>query len=111
MTGNYNAMLSPPHCSLYCDTQEGSKEQRPTQSKLKAKWKAQIDSMQPESHHVYNCDKKDNHSNAFRELKKLVPVGDPFLVAEKDILEVPRDCVLCTYYPMCFQKIKKSFGL
>ena len=38
------------------------------QSKLKAEWKAQIDPMQPESHHVYNWDKKGNHSNACRDL-------------------------------------------
>ena len=81
------------------------------QSNLKAKWKAQIDPMQPESHHVYNCDKKSNHSNACRDLKRLVPVGDPFLVAGEDIPDVSQDCVLCTYHPMFFQKFKKRFEL
>ena len=46
-----------------------------------------------------------------RDLKGLVPVGDPCLVAGEDIPEVPQDCVLCTYHPMFFQKIKKRSGL
>ena len=32
-------------------------------------------------------------------------------MAGKDILEVPWDFILCTYYPMLSQKIKKGFGL
>ena len=32
-------------------------------------------------------------------------------MADKDILEVPQDCVLCTYYLILSQKIKKGFGL
>ena len=81
------------------------------QSKLKAKWKAQIDPMQSKSHHVYNCDKKSNHSNACRDLKGLVPVGNPSSMAGKGIPDVSRDCVPYTYYPIFFQKIKKRFGL
>ena len=46
-----------------------------------------------------------------RDLKGLVPVGDPCLVAGKDIPDVSQDCVLCTYHPMFFRKIKKRFGL
>ena len=111
MTRNYDAMLSPPQCSQRCDTQKDLKEQKPTQSKLKAEWKAQIEPMQPELHHLYNCDKKGNHSNACRDLKGLVPVGDPFLVAGEDIPDISRDCVPCTYHPMFFRKIKKRFGL
>ena len=37
---------------------------------------------QPESHHVYNRDKKSNHSNACCDLKGLVPVGNPCLLVE-----------------------------
>ena len=111
MTRNHDTMLSPPQCSEYCNTQEGSKEQRPTQSKLKAEWKAQIDPRQPELYQIDNCDKKGNHLNACWDLKGLVLVGDPLLVPGKDIPEVPRDCVPYTYHPMYFQKIKKSFGL
>ena len=111
MTRNYDAMSLPSQCSPRCNTQEGSKEQRPTRSKLKAKWKVQINPMQPKSHHAYNCDKKGNDSNASQDLKGLVPVGNPFLVAGKDIPNVSRDCVLCTYHPMFFRKIKKKFGL
>ena len=46
-----------------------------------------------------------------RDLKRLVPVGDPCSVAGEDIPEVPRDCVPCTYHPMFSQRIKKGFGL
>ena len=46
-----------------------------------------------------------------RDLKGLVPVGDPCSVAGEDILEVPRDCVPCSYHPMFLQMIKKRFGL
>ena len=67
--------------------------------------------MQIESHHVYNCDKKGNYSNACQDLKGLVPAGNSSLVAGKDILDVSQDCVLCIYHPMFFQKIKKRFGL
>ena len=111
MTRNYNTMFSPPQCFQRCKTQKGSKEQRPTQSKLKAKWKAQIDLILPESHHVYICDKKGNHSNACQELKGLVPVGNPSLVVGEDIADVSRDCVPYIYHPMFFQKIKNRFGL
>ena len=111
MTRNYDAMSSPSQCSQRYDTQEGLKKQRPTRSNLKAKWKAQIDPMRPESYHVYNCDKKGNHSNACRELKGLVPVGDLFLVAGEDIPDLSRDCVPCIYHLIFFQKIKKKFGL
>ena len=46
-----------------------------------------------------------------RDLKGLVPVGDPYSVASEDIPEVPRDCVPCTYHLMFSQRIKKGFGL
>ena len=46
-----------------------------------------------------------------RDLKGLVPVGDPYLVASEDIPEVPQDYVPCTYHLMFSQKIKKRFGL
>ena len=46
-----------------------------------------------------------------KDFKGLVPVGNPCLVAGEDILDVSQDCVLCTYYPIFFQKIKKRFGL
>ena len=38
--------------------------------------------MRPESHHVYNRDKKGNYSNACCNLQGLLPVGDPYLVGE-----------------------------
>ena len=68
MNRNYDAMSSPPQCSQRCNFQKGLKRERPTQSKLKAKWEAQINSMQPESHYVYKPNKKGNHSNACRDL-------------------------------------------
>ena len=46
-----------------------------------------------------------------RDLKGLVPVRDPCLVAGEDIPDVSQDFVLCTYPPRLFQKIKKGFGL
>ena len=46
-----------------------------------------------------------------RDLKGLVPVGDPCLVAGEDIPEIPRDCVPCTYHPMFSKRIKKGSGL
>ena len=67
--------------------------------------------MQLESHLVYNCDKKSNQLNACRDLKRLVLVGNHSLVASKDIPNVSRDCVPCTYHPMFFRKIKKRLEL
>ena len=61
------------------------------------------------SHITFNWDKKDNHLNACYELKGLLPVGDPCLVAGKDIPEVPQDCVSCTYYLILFQKDQEKF--
>ena len=46
-----------------------------------------------------------------RNLKELVPVGNPCLMVGENILEVPQNCVLYTYYPILSQKIKKRFGL
>ena len=46
-----------------------------------------------------------------RDLKGLVPVGDPCSVAGEDIPDVSRDYVPCTYHPMFFRKFKKRFGL
>ena len=115
MTRNYDAMLSPSQCSQRCDSQKGLKRERPTQSKLKAKQKTQIDPMRPKSYHVYNWDKKCNHLTPVatfdRNLKGLVPVGNRHFVAGEDIPDVPRDCVPCTYYLIFFQKIKKRFEL
>ena len=61
------------------------------------------------SHITFNWDKKENHSNACCDFKGGVPVGNSYSVAREDILEVPQDCVLCTYHPMFFQKMKKRF--
>ena len=61
------------------------------------------------SHITFNWDKKSNHSNACYDLKGLVLVVDPCLVAGKDILEVPRDCVLCSYHSILFQKDQEEF--
>ena len=38
MTRNYNAMSLPLQCSQRCNSQESPKRERPTQSKLKAKY-------------------------------------------------------------------------
>ena len=43
------------------------------------------------------------------DLKGLVPVGNPCLVAGKDTPQVSQDFVLCTYYPMFLWKIKNRF--
>ena len=50
-------------------------------------------------------------ANFDKELKRLVLVGDPCLLAGEDIPEVSQDYVLCTYHPMFFQKIKKTSEL
>ena len=59
----------------------------------------------------FNWDKKDNHSNACCNLKGLIPVGNSCLMTGENIPEISQDCVLCTYYLMFFQKIKKKFEL
>ena len=63
------------------------------------------------SHITFNWNKKGNYSNAYCDFKGLIPVDDPYLVAGEDILEISRDYLLCTYYPIFFQKIKKRSGL
>ena len=71
--------------------------------------------MRPELHHVYNWDKKNNHSipvaTFSKNFKGLVPVGNRHFVAGEDIPDVPQDCVSCTYHLIFFRKIKKRFGL
>ena len=50
------------------------------------------------------CVYKPIHLNAVvtfnRDLKGLLPVGNPYSVAGEDIPEVSRDYVLRTYYPI-----------
>ena len=67
------------------------------------------------SHITFNWNKKDNYSMPVatfgRDLKKLVPVGNPCLMARENIPKVPQDRFPCTYHPMFFRKIKKKFIL
>ena len=63
------------------------------------------------SYIMFHWNKKRNHSNACCDLKGLVSVSDPCLVAGKDVPEVPQDSVPCIYHPMLSQKIKKRFRL
>ena len=85
--------------------QEGLKKARPS---------VQTDRRQSESYYV-QLDKKGNYSTPVatfgKDLKGLVPVGNPCLVAGEDIPEVLQDYVLCIYHLMFFREIKKSFGL
>ena len=39
-----------------------------------------------------------------RDLKRLIPVGNPYSMAGKNILEILQDWILCNYYPILFQK-------
>ena len=104
MTRNYNAMLSPLQCSQHCDTQKGLKRARPS---------AQTDCRWPESHHV-QLD-KGNYlppvATFAKDLKGLVPVGNPYLMAGEDIPDISQDFLLCTYHPRLVWKIMKRFGL
>ena len=54
------------------------------------------------SHITLKWNKKGNHSNVYYNLKRLVPVDNPCLLAGKDILKVSQDCVLCTYHSIFF---------
>ena len=54
------------------------------------------------SHILFNWNKKRNYSNAYCNLKGLLPVDDPCLVADEDISEVSQDCVLCIFQLMFF---------
>ena len=49
--------------------QKGLEREKPMRSNLKANQKGQINLRQPESDHLYNWDKKSNHSNACHNLK------------------------------------------
>ena len=46
-----------------------------------------------------------------KDFKRLAQIGNPCLVAGKNILKVPQDYILYTYHLMFFQKIEKKFGL
>ena len=78
----------------------------------RAKSSAQTNRKRPESYYV-QLDKKGNHSTLIatfgKDLKGLIPVGNPCSVAGEDIPEVLPDCVPCIYHPIFFWDIKKSF--